>query len=130
MAMFSIEEGAMMIPKLTVRATLLIAAGFALSACTQSSLRINPDFGSAVYTDTAAQIADPDAHYEGTPAPGTAGRRVGLAQQRYDANRVIQPSSTTASSARSIGNADNGSGGGGESGMSGGSSGVSAGAGH
>ena len=129
MAMFFIEKGAMMIPKLTVRAALLIATGFALSACAQSSLRINPDFGSAVSTDVAAQIADPDAHYEGTPAPGTAGRRVGLAQDRYDANRVIQPSSTTASSSHSIGNADNGSGGG-DSGMSGGNSGVSAGAGH
>ena len=48
MVMFIIKGAAMMIPKQTVRAALLIAAGFALSACTQSSLRINPDFGSAV----------------------------------------------------------------------------------
>lgn len=92
----------------------------ALSACTQSSLRLNPDFGSAVRQDLAAQIADPDAHYAGTPSPGSAGTRVGLAQKHYDSNQVIQPSSTTASSARSIGNADNGGGGGAGAGMSGG----------
>jgi hypothetical protein len=78
-----------------------------LSACTQSSLRISPDFGNAVHQDIAAQIADPDAHYEGTPAPGSNGPRVGLAQKRYDTNQVIQPSATTASS-RSTGPVDNG----------------------
>ena len=110
------------------RATLVLTACLApaLSACTQSSLRINPDFGYAVHQDAAAQIADPDAHYEGTPAPGSSGPRVGLAQKRYDSNTVIPPSSTTASSSRSIGNADNGAPGGAGSGagvgMSGGAS--------
>jgi hypothetical protein len=111
MAMSCIEERAMTSTK-TVRGALVIAACMALPACTQSSLRINPDFGSALHQDVAAQIADPDARYEGTPAPGSAGPRVGLAQKRYDANQVIPPSATTASSARSIGNADNGTGGG------------------
>lgn len=81
---------------------------FALSACTQSALRLNPDFGYAVRQDLAAQIADPDAHYRGTPAPGSAGARVGLAQRRYDNNQVVQPSTTGASSSRSIEGGDNG----------------------
>ena len=93
---------------------MLVCAIAALSGCTQSSLRINPDFGSAVRQDLAAQIADPDAHYEGTPAPGSSGARVGLAQKRYDSNTVVQPSTTTASSRASVGsNADNGGSGGG-----------------
>ena len=101
-----------MISTKTFRAVLMLSACIALSACAQSSLRINPDFGNAVRQDAAAQIADPDAHYQGVPAPGSNGPRVGLAQKRYDTNTVIPPSSTTASSARSIGNADNGSTGG------------------
>jgi hypothetical protein len=83
-----------------------------LAGCAQSSLRISPDFGNAVRQDIAAQIADPDAHYTGTPAPGSSGPRVGLAQKRYDAGQVIPPSSMTASGAGSIGNADNGANGG------------------
>lgn len=84
-------------------------SGIGLSACTQSEIRLSPDFGRAVREDTAAQIADPDARYIGTPAPGSDGARVGLAQDRYSKGQVIQPSSTTASSRGSIGNADNGS---------------------
>ena len=91
---------------------ILLCAVPVLSGCNQSSLRLSPDFGSAVRQDLAAQIADPDAHYEGTPAPGSGGARVGLAQKRYDTNTVIQPSTTTASSRSSVGgNADNGGGG-------------------
>ena len=97
----------------TVRAALMVAicVAPALSACTQSSLRISPDFGSAVRQDVAAQIADPDAHYEGLPAPGSATARVDLAQRRYNANQVIQPTSTTASS-KTLGGIDNGNNGG------------------
>jgi len=110
-----------MITAKTIRAALMMGFCGALSACNQSEVRLSPDFGNAVRQDLASQIADPDAHYEGTPAPGTAGRRVGLAQKRYDANQVIQPSTTTASSSKSIGNVDNGSGSSGAgAGMSGG----------
>lgn len=71
----------------------VVAAGaVALAGCTQSSLRINNDFGQAVRQDLAAQIADPDAHYAGTVAPGGGGARVELAQRRYELNKVIQPS--------------------------------------
>ena len=94
------------------RAALVIVVGTALSACTQSSLRINPDFGNAVHQDIAAQIADPDARYEGVIAPGSDGVRVGSAQKRYQSNQVIPPSAVTASGSASIGAADNGSGGG------------------
>ncbi len=98
-----------------------------LSGCAQSWLRLSPDFGNAVNQDIPAQIADPDAHYAGTPAPGSSGPRVGLAQKRYDTGTVIPPSSTTASSGASIGNADNGASGGAGAGAAGG--GASAGAG-
>ncbi len=112
MAMFFIEDRAMISTK-TGRAALVtvLCLAPALSACQESSLRLNPDFGNAVHQDLAAQIADPDAHYEGTPAPGSAGRRVGLAQKRYDTNQVVQPSTTTASSG-SMGGSDNGTSGG------------------
>lgn len=113
MAMFSIK-GKITMSKISipyVRLTVVLASGIWLAACAQSEVRLSPDFGQAVRQDMAAQIADPDAHYTGTPAPGTDGLRVGLAQQRYDKNEVIQPSSTTASSAGSIGRADNGAGG-------------------
>jgi hypothetical protein len=98
----------------TCRAALVFAVCLspALSGCAQSSLRISPDFGNAVNQDLVAQIADPDAHYAGTPAPGSSGTRVGLAQKRYDTNQVIQPATTTASGAGSIGRAENGASGG------------------
>ena len=96
------------------RPVLVIAAALGLSACaqnpTQSEMRMSPDFGDAVRENLAAQIADPDAHYTGTPAPGASdGARIDLAQTRYQQNQVIQPSSTTASS-RTTGSTDNGGG--------------------
>jgi hypothetical protein len=111
MAMFFTKEAAMKLrPVLSI-----LVAGLSLSACAQSHLRLSPDFGQAVRQDEVAQIADPDAHYKGLPAPGSDGQRVGLAQTRYQKNDVIKPSTTTASSSGSIGNADNGSGGAGAS---------------
>ena len=86
----------------------VIGATVGLSGCTVSEVKMSPDFGQAVRQDLVAQIADPDAHYLGTPAPGSNGARVGLAQKRYEKGQVIQPSSTTASSASSMGNVDNG----------------------
>ena len=79
------------------RLAACIVARLALSACTQSPLRTSPDFGDAVTLDQRAQIADPDARYAGSPAPGSNGQRVGLAQKRYDKNEVIPPSATGAS---------------------------------
>jgi len=80
------------------RLLVLSVAVLGLSGCMQSELRISPDFGSAVRQDKAAQIADPDAHYVGVPAPGSNGARVAAAQQRYETGTVIQPSSISASS--------------------------------
>jgi hypothetical protein len=107
MAMFSTEDRAMISSKTGRALFVALCLGPALSACQQSSLRLNPDFGSALHQDLAAQIADPDAHYEGTPTPGSAGTRVGLAQKRYNNGQVIQPTTTTASS-RTMGGSDNG----------------------
>ena len=93
----------------TIGFRLAMAAGalLSLSACNQSELRLSPDFGDAVREDIAGQVADPDAHYVGVPAPGSNGARVGLAQSRYENNQVIQPASSTASSG-AVGNANNG----------------------
>ncbi len=88
----------------------LFAAAIGLSACAQSSLRLAPDFGSAVRQDAAAQVADPDAHYLGTPAPGTDSARVALAQKLYEQNKVIQPTTLGASSQGVTQGGSNGSG--------------------
>ena len=90
-------------------ALTLCLCALALSACTQSRLRLSPDFGSAVTLDQRAQIADPDAHYAGTPAPGSNGQRVGLAQKRYDKNEVIPPSQIGASTTYAASNSGSGS---------------------
>jgi hypothetical protein len=129
MVMFFTEDRAMKSINAGCVAVVVVAClAPLLSGCTQSSLRISPDFGNAVNQDIAAQIADPDAHYAGTPAPGSSGLRVDLAQRRYDTGQVIQPSSTTASSGASIGTADNGANGAPGAGAGGGA-GASAGAG-
>jgi len=91
-----------------------------LCGCTQSELRLNDDFGRAIRQDTAAQVADPDAQYQGTITPGSNGARVGLAQKRYEHDSVIQPSRNGASSPQSIASPAQGqqTGGGSDSGSS------------
>ena len=82
-----------------------ILTGLAIYNATNNRLRDRANL--------AAQIADPDAHYVGTPAPGASdGARIDLAQTRYQQNQVIPPASTTASS-RTVGATDNGNSGGG-----------------
>ena len=116
MAMSFTEETAVKIAhSRIVFATAIAMLG--LTACaqnpSQSEMRMSPDFGDAVRENLAAQIADPDAHYVGTPAPGASdGARIDLAQTRYQQNQVIPPASTTASS-RTVGATDNGNSGGG-----------------
>lgn len=104
-----------------VRMTVCLSV-LALAGCTQSTLRISPDFGSAIRQDQAAQIADPDARYVGTPAPGSKGQRVGLAQKRYDSNQVIQPLDVTASNEGVINNSNSSSNAGGNANGSSGTS--------
>lgn len=101
-------EGTIAMISTAAKCTVLGLGALALSGCVQSNLRINPDFGRAVRQDEAAQIADPDAHYLGTPAPGSNGQRVGLAQKRYDKNQVIQPTQLGASSENVISNPTSG----------------------
>jgi hypothetical protein len=108
MATSFIEEAPAM-KIVTVRLALAVGAIVSLSACSQSVLLLSPDFGDAVRGNVAGQIADPDAHYAGIPAPGSNGARVGLAQSRYEKNQVIQPS--TASATSSTGGFENGTGG-------------------
>jgi hypothetical protein len=94
------------------RYLLIAAAIFVLSGCTYSEVHLDRDFGSAVRADIAAQIAFPEAHYAHNVEPASDGSRTALAQKRYQTNQVIQPSSITASSTSSVGNADNGAAGG------------------
>ena len=96
MATYS-TEGKAMILSFHSRLMALAVAAAGLSACTQSSIRIQPDFGSAVTQDKAAQVADPEPHYAGVPAPGSDGARVAAAVRRYETGRVIQPAAVAAS---------------------------------
>ena len=97
-------------------AAALVGATLGLSACVQSRLSIAEDYGQAIRQDLVAQVADPDAHYKGVPAPGTNGRRGALAQDRYNRNAVIQPASTSTSNTATGGG---GGGGGGSAGPGG-----------
>jgi hypothetical protein len=84
---------------MTLAPRLVLAAALAamLAGCTESHLRMSPDFGEAVHQDVQAQIADPDAHYAGTPDPGSAGSRVSQAQDHYNKGEVIKPAATSTS---------------------------------
>ena len=81
------------------RIVVLGVVVFGLAACTQSRLRLDPNFGSAIRQDAVAQIADPDAHYRGTPAPGSNGARVELAQKRYEEDKVTPPAASSGAAA-------------------------------
>lgn len=80
------------------RLLLIAGLGLGLSACNVSRMRLGHDFGRAVRLDVMAQVADPTPSYVGQPAPGAAGARVDLAQQRYVTGKVIPPASNTTSS--------------------------------
>ncbi|MGZ3276954.1 MAG: hypothetical protein ACXWKT_02480 [Caulobacteraceae bacterium] len=83
--------------KMAWRWAAVALAASALGACA-SQLRMSPDFAVAVRQNIAAQIADPDARYVGTPQPGTTSERVAAAQQRLASGKVIQPAATSTSS--------------------------------
>lgn len=85
----------------------VLGAAMAVSGCVESRLHLSDDYGRALRQDVVAQVADPDAHYKGLPAPGADGHRVGLATDRYNRDAVTPPASTSTSSSMS------GSGGGG-----------------
>lgn len=76
--------------------TIRALAGLCLSATLLSAcahiVQQSPDFGFAVRQDLAAQIADPEARYVGSPTPGSNGSRNALAQTRYQNDEVIPPS--------------------------------------
>lgn len=76
--------------------TVLLAG---VAGCSESRLHISNEFGQSVRQDVAAQVAEPDAAYKGTPDPGAGGARVGLAQDRYGRNEVIKPVNASTSTA-------------------------------
>lgn len=94
-------------------AKLLLVAGavFALGGCTETRLRLSPDFGESVKQDVMAQTADPDAHYDGVPGPGSSGQRAASAQDRYNKGQVTPPAATSTSSATAGGGGSGGQGG-------------------
>ena len=77
-----------------IRSGLVLVGCFALGGCVESRTHLGADFGYAVDQAVVAQIADPDARYRGTHAPGSDGARVGLAQERYRTGKVTAPSAT------------------------------------
>lgn len=86
-----------------VRKTVLAAALIGLSGCAYSQLDLSDDFGRSARQSVVSQIADPDARYSGTPAAGSDGARVALAQDRYRTGRVIQPQPPSTSTIRQLG---------------------------
>ena len=58
------------------------AAALALGGC--ASPHLSADFGQAVRQNIAAQVANPDAKFAGTMAPGSNGARVAAAQAVLD----------------------------------------------
>ena len=70
------------------------AAALALGGC--ASPHLSADFGQAVRQNIAAQVANPDAKFAGTMAPGSNGARVAAAQDRYVKGKVIAPSNQVA----------------------------------
>lgn len=77
-----------------ISAACVLSTALVLSACTESRLHISDNVGQAVRQNVVAQVADPDAQYAGLPAPGSHGRRVGSAQNRYVRGKVIEPATT------------------------------------
>jgi hypothetical protein len=96
---------------MTIQLRVLIAcAGGALVLCgCASEVHLSRDFGFAIRQDEAAQIANPDARYTGTPTPGSDGVRNAAAETRYQKDEVIPPTSLSSTSAiTSTGNAGQG----------------------
>jgi hypothetical protein len=94
---------------LSAKATLtsVLAVGVLLGGCVETRLRDQADFGNAARQDRAAQIADPDAHYAGVPAPGANGMHADASVERYVRGQVIPPVQTQTSSALSSNNNSN-----------------------
>jgi hypothetical protein len=82
-----------------------LAAVAALAGCADARRDLSPDFGAAVRANLAAQIADPEARYEGVRQPGGDGVRAVLASDRYGKNQVVQPAQAATSSVDSKGGA-------------------------
>lgn len=85
-----------------LRTGMLIAALAGLGGC-YSKVHLDQNFGQSMRESLASQIADPDARYTGEPAPGSAGARVALAQDKYQTGTVIKPQATTTSAIQSGG---------------------------
>ena len=98
---------------LTKSATAAAIAGFALalSGCAESRLRLSDDYGHAVRENIIAQVADPDAHYKGVPAPGSNGQRGKPSRRRGTTTMLLSGRRSTATS--TAGTAGGGGGGGG-----------------
>jgi hypothetical protein len=82
-----------------------LAAVAALAGCADARRDLSPDFGADRRANLAAQIADPEARYEGVRQPGGDGVRAVLASDRYGKNQVVQPAQAATSSVDSKGGA-------------------------
>jgi type IV pilus biogenesis protein CpaD/CtpE len=89
---------AMSFNRVLLAAAALAASGGGLAGCTDARKDLSPDFGVALRSNLAAQIADPEARYEGVLQPGGDGARAALAATRYGKNQVIQPAQASTSS--------------------------------
>lgn len=82
-------------------AVVLVAGGCALlSGCIDPQKPMMEDYGHAVRTDLAAQVADPEPRYLRQDEPASNGPRAANAMDRYLKGQVIEP---TVESTRSSG---------------------------
>ena len=88
---------------------VLLAASLLVAGCAESRMHLSDDFGAAVKQDTMAQIANPDAKYNGDPAPGSNGSRVASAQDRYVKDTVTPPVAARASTVGGASSSSSGS---------------------
>lgn len=89
---------AMSFNRILLAAAALAACSAGLSGCADARKDLSPDFGVALRSNLAAQIADPEARYAGVIQPGGDGARAALAASRYGKNQVIAPAQASTSS--------------------------------
>ena len=85
-------------------ATALLASSLMLGACADQSIYERPgdsQFGEANNQTMAAQIIDPDPHYD-TLVPVSSGEHAATAVKAYREDKVPEPTTGTSSSSGSL----------------------------
>jgi type IV pilus biogenesis protein CpaD/CtpE len=73
------------------------AAGALLTGCVSPQHPLEADYGVALRSNFAAQVADPEPRYVRELEPASSGARAATASLRYKHGQVIQPVAQTTS---------------------------------